>query len=91
MAQSGFASNIFKQAENEMAEYGEGSGSEYTASDVLADGPLYYEDWGGLWKNDGTQGDGVYLIEATSEILTVRNGEPVSRQKINIAKPKVKT
>ena len=91
MAQSGFASNIFKQAETEMAKYGEGSGSEYTASDVLADGPLYYEDWGGLWKNDGTQGDGVYLIEATSEILTVRNGEPVSRQKINIAKPKVKT
>ena len=44
MAQSGFASNIFKQAETEMAKYGEGSGSEYTASDVLTDGPPYYED-----------------------------------------------
>ncbi len=84
MSNAGFASNIFKQAENEMAKYGEGSGSQYTADDVLADGPLYYEDWGGIWKNDGSQEDGTYLILETKEILQVDGGVEKSRKKINI-------
>ena len=84
MSNAGFASNIFKQAENEMAKYGEGSGSQYTADDVLADGPLYFEDWGGIWKNDGSQEDGTYLILETKEILQVDGGVEKSRKKINI-------
>jgi hypothetical protein len=84
LKQSGYASNIFRQADNAAQNY-EGD-FMYTVDDVLADGPIYYSDWGGLWKNDGTQGDGVYLIEETSEILTVRNGEPVSRKPITIKK-----
>ena len=67
-----------------MAKYGEGSGSQYTADDVLADGPLYYEDWGGIWKNDGSQEDGTYLILETKEILQVDGGVEKSRKKINI-------
>jgi len=84
MKQSGYASNIFKQAENEMVKYGEGGGSQYTADDVLADGPLYFEDWGGIWKNDGSQEDGTYLILETKEILQVDGGVEKSRKKINI-------
>ena len=84
LKQSGYASNIFRQADNAAQNY-EGD-FMYTVDDVLADGPIYYSDWGGLWKNDGTQGDGVYLIEETSEILTVRNGKPVSRKPITIKK-----
>lgn len=84
MKQSGYASNIFKQANDAMAEYGQGGGSEYTADDVLADGPLYFKDWGGIWKNDGSQEDGTYLILETKEILQVEGGVEKSRKKINI-------
>ena len=84
MKQSGYASNIFKQANDAMAEYGQGGGSEYTADDVLADGPLYFKDWGGIWKNDGSQEDGTYLIVETKEILQVEGGVEKSRKKINI-------
>ena len=84
LKQSGYASNIFRQADN--AANNMDGDFAYTVDDVLADGPIYYNDWGGLWKNDGTQGDGVYLIEETSEILTVRNGKPVSRKPITIRK-----
>jgi len=84
LKQSGYASNIFRQADNAANDMD--GDFAYTIDDVLADGPIYYNDWGGLWKNDGSQGDGTYLIASTSEILTVKNGEPVSRKPITIRK-----
>tara|TARA_R100001510_G_scaffold24321_1_gene21385 strand:+ start:1 stop:672 length:672 start_codon:yes stop_codon:yes gene_type:complete len=84
LKQSGYASNIFRQADNAAQNY-EGD-FMYTVDDVLADGPIYYTDWGGLWKNDGSQEDGTYLWEQTSEILRIKNGEVVSRKPITIKK-----
>ena len=87
LAEKGYPSNIFSKANDAMTKYGLGAGSEYTVDDVLADGALYYKDWGGLWKNDGTQEDGVYFIEETSEILKVEDGTEVFRKPISITKP----
>ena len=84
LKQSGYASNIFRQADNAANDMD--GDFAYTVDDVLADGPIYYNDWGGLWKNDGSQEDGTYLWEQTSEILQIKNGEVVSRKPITIKK-----
>ena len=81
LKQSGYANNIFRQAANAANDL---EGFAYTVDDVLSDGPIYYKDWGGLWKNDGSQEDGTYLIEETKEILQVKDGAEVSRKKIQM-------
>ena len=83
LKQSGYASNIFRQADNAANDMD--GDFAYTIDDVLADGPIYYNDWGGLWKNDGSQGDGTYLIAESSEILKVKDGQVVSRKPITIS------
>jgi len=80
---SGYANNLFGQAANANNNF-EGAGG-YTVDDVLAEGGLYYSDWSGRWKNDGSQGDGTYLIEKTKEILQIRNGKEVFRKTIAIS------
>lgn len=81
LKQSGYANNIFRQAANAANDL---EGFAYTVDDVLSDGPIYYKDWGGLWKNDGSQEDGTYLIEETKEILQVKDGAEVFRKKIQM-------
>lgn len=81
LKQSGYANNIFRQAANAANDL---EGFAYTVDDILSDGPIYYKDWGGLWKNDGSQEDGTYLIEETKEILRVKDGAEISRKKIQM-------
>ena len=81
LKQSGYANNIFRQAANAANDL---EGFAYTVDDVLSDGPIYYKDWGGLWKNDGSQEDGTYLIEETKEILQVKDVAEISRKKIQM-------
>ena len=81
MKNAGFESNIFRQAATAANNL---EGFAYTVDDVLSDGPIYYKDWGGLWKNDGSQEDGTYLIEETKEILQVKDGAEVFRKKIQM-------
>tara|TARA_R110000737_G_scaffold3195_1_gene11024 strand:+ start:1 stop:864 length:864 start_codon:yes stop_codon:yes gene_type:complete len=81
---AGFANNIYRQAENANNNYGEGAGA-YTIDDVLAEGGIYFSDWGGVWKNDGSQGDGTYIIPGSKEILKIEGGTEIYRKTIAIA------
>ena len=81
---AGFANNIYRQAENANNNYGEGAGG-YTIDDVLAEGGIYFSDWGGVWKNDGSQGDGTYIIPGSKEILKIEGGTEIYRKTIAIA------
>ncbi len=74
LRQAGYANNIFRQAANAFNNLDEGAGA-YTADDVLADGPIYYKDWGGLFINGQDQADGTYLDATAKEIVVIKNGE----------------
>ena len=74
LKQSGYANNIFRQAANAANDL---EGFAYTSDDVLADGPIYYKDWGGLFVNGQDQADGTYLDATQKEIVVIKNGEIV--------------
>ena len=74
LRQAGYANNIFRQAANAFNNLDDGGGA-YTADDVLADGPIYYKDWGGLFINGQDQADGTYLDATAKEIVVIKNGE----------------
>jgi len=76
LRQAGYANNIFRQAANAFNNLDEGAGA-YTSDDVLADGPIYYKDWGGLFVNGQEQADGTYLDATAKEIVVIKNGEIV--------------
>jgi hypothetical protein len=40
-------------------------------------GPLYYDDWGGIFIQDGDQKDGTYLDTKMNEIVTIKDGKVV--------------
>ena len=72
LKQSGYANNIFRQAANAANDL---EGFAYTTDDVLADGPIYYNDWGGLFVQGADQKDGTYLDAKEKEIIVIKNGE----------------
>ena len=55
-----------------------GKTNPMSASEVVAMGTLYYDDWGGKFKQGANQSPGTYFDETTSEIVTIgANGEVV--------------
>ena len=56
-----------------------------SATDIDTLGPIYYgKDWKGIAKPGQSEEDGVYLLEETQEIVTIVDGKPTKRQKINM-------
>ena len=79
---AGYANNIFRQATNASLNL-EGAGA-YTVDDVVAEGGIYFSDWGGIWRNDGSQEDGTYIIPGSKEILKIQGGKEIYRKPIAI-------
>ena len=79
---AGYANNIFRQATNASLNL-EGAGA-YTVDDVVAEGGIYFSDWGGIWRNDGSQEDGTYIIPESKEILKIQGGKEIYRKPIAI-------
>jgi hypothetical protein len=46
-------------------------------SEINALGPLYYDDWGGIFVQGGDQKDGTYLDTKANQIIVIRNGQVV--------------
>ena len=46
-------------------------------SEINALGPLYYNDWGGIFVQGGDQKDGTYLDTKANQIIVIRNGQVV--------------
>ena len=79
---AGYSNNIFRQATNASLNL-EGAGA-YTVDDVVAEGGIYFSDWGGIWKNDGSQEDGTYIIPGEKVILKIQGGKEIYRKPIAI-------
>ena len=50
-------------------------GAKMSNAEINALGPLYYDDWGGIFIQGGDQKDGTYLDTKQNEIITIRNGQ----------------
>jgi len=81
LKQSGFGFNIFQEAKKAAADFEVG---KLTAQDINSLGPIYYDDWGGIFKQGETEKDGTYLILETQEIVRIKDGKDAGRQKIEM-------
>ena len=81
LKQSGFGFNIFQEAKKAAADFEVG---KLTAQDINSLGPIYYDDWGGIFKQGVTDKDGTYLILETQEIVRIKDGKDAGRQKIEM-------
>jgi hypothetical protein len=52
-------------------------GAKMSNAEINALGPLYYDDWGGIFIQGGDQKDGTYLDTKANEIITIKNGQVV--------------
>jgi len=52
-------------------------GAKMSNAEINALGPLYYNDWGGIFIQGGDQKDGTYLDTKQNEIITIKNGQVV--------------
>ena len=52
-------------------------GGAMSNAEINALGPLYYDDWGGFFIQDGDQKDGTYLDTKMNEIITIKDGQVV--------------
>ena len=52
-------------------------GAKMSNAEINALGPLYYDDWGGIFIQGGDQKDGTYLDTKQNEIITIKNGQVV--------------
>ena len=82
LKQAGYESNIFRAANVAAQDF---EGGALSATDIDTLGPIYYgKDWKGIAKPGQSEEDGVYLLEETQEIVTIVDGKPTKRQKINM-------
>ena len=81
LKQSGFGFNIFQEAKKAAADFEVG---KLTAQDINSLGPIYYDDWGGIFKQGETEKDGTYLFEEAQVIVRIKDGKEVGRQKIDM-------
>ena len=81
LKQSGFGFNIFQEAKKAAADFEVG---KLTAQDINSLGPIYYDDWGGIFKQGETDKDGTYLFEEAQVIVKIKDGKEVGRQKIEM-------
>jgi hypothetical protein len=81
LKQSGFGFNIFQEAKKAANNFETG---KLTPSDINSLGPIYYDDWGGIFQQGKTEKDGTYLIIETSEIVKIKNGKEAGRQTIDV-------
>jgi hypothetical protein len=81
LKQSGFGFNIFQEAKKAAADFEVG---KLTAQDINSLGPIYYDDWGGIFKQGETEKDGTYLFEEAQVIVKIKDGKEVGRQKIDM-------
>ena len=73
--------NIFQEAKKAANNFETG---KLTPSDINSLGPIYYDDWGGIFQQGKTEKDGTYLIIETSEIVKIKNGKEAGRQTIDV-------
>ena len=52
-------------------------GGAMSNAEINALGPLYYDDWGGIFIQGGSQKDGTYLDTKMNEIITIKDGQVV--------------
>ena len=52
-------------------------GAKMSNAEINALGPLYYDDWGGVFIQGEDQKDGTYLDTKRNEIITIKNGQVV--------------
>jgi hypothetical protein len=81
LKQSGFGFNIFQEAKKAAADFEVG---KLTSQDINSLGPIYYDDWGGIFKQGETDKDGTYLFEEAQVIVKIKDGKEVGRQKIEM-------
>ena len=81
LKQSGFGFNIFQEAKKAAADFEVG---KLTSQDINSLGPIYYDDWKGIFKQGVSDKDGTYLIIETQEIVKIKDGKDAGRQKIEM-------
>ncbi len=81
LKQSGFGFNIFQEAKKAANDFETG---KLTSSDINSLGPIYYDDWNGIFNQGVSEKDGTYLIVETSEIVKIQDGKEAGRQKIEM-------
>jgi len=58
------------------------SSTPMTVGEISATGPIYYNDWGGIYS--GQTDDGTYLDVTNKKIITFKGGELVKEEIVSI-------
>ena len=69
--------NIFDEAAKESNPLRGGGGEPLEAQTINSLGPIYYDDWGGVFINNADQKDGTYLDTTRKEIIKIVDGEVI--------------
>ena len=69
--------NIFDEAAKESNPLRGGGGEPLEAQTINSLGPIYYDDWGGVFINNADQEDGTYLDTTRKEIIKIVDGEVI--------------